>query len=102
MKLANVDLSSRLTVWLSDPKRIDVFARHVTRLIPQLLDSLEEHHLRRLVSEDLQEHARRINLGTLLREALLMLTMEKRHQALLEKLLRAADEYVTGLGGDLY
>ena len=94
-KLAGVDLAGNLAKWVSQPGRIDVFADYLTRLIPQLLDSLDEHHVRRLASGDLQEHAWYINIGPLLRQALIMLTAEKRHQMLLDKLLREADEYVT-------
>ena len=94
-KLAGVDLAGNLAKWVSEPGRIDVFADYLTRLIPQLLDSLDEHHVRRLASGDLQEHARYVNIGPLLRQALIMLTAEKRHQMLLDKLLREADEYVT-------
>jgi uncharacterized membrane-anchored protein YjiN (DUF445 family) len=94
-KLAGVDLAGNLAKWVSQPGRIDVFADYLTRLIPQLLDSLDEHHVRRLASGDLREHAWYINIGPLLRQALIMLTAEKRHQVLLDKLLREADEYVT-------
>lgn len=94
-KLAGVDLAGNLAEWLSQSRRIDVFADYLTRLIPQLLDSLDEHHVRRLTSGNLQEHARHINIGPLLRQALVMLTAEKRHHVLLDKLLREAEEYVT-------
>jgi uncharacterized membrane-anchored protein YjiN (DUF445 family) len=94
-KLADVDLAGNLAEWLSQPGRIDVFSDYLTRLIPQLLDSLDEHHLRRLASGDLREHARYINIGPLLQQAVIMLTAEKRHHVLLDKLLREADAYVT-------
>jgi uncharacterized membrane-anchored protein YjiN (DUF445 family) len=94
-KLAGVDLAGNLAKWVSQSGRIDVFADYLTRLIPQLLDSLDEHHVRRLASGDLQEHPWYINIGPLLRQTLIMLTAEKRHQVLLDKLLREADEYVT-------
>ncbi|MDE2366601.1 MAG: DUF445 domain-containing protein, partial [Betaproteobacteria bacterium] len=94
-KLVGVDLSGNFARWMSDPERTEVFADHVTRLIPQLLDSMDEHHMRRLVSDNLSEQAQRIDLGPLLGEIVAMLTAEKRHQVLLDKLLREADDYIT-------
>lgn len=94
-KLAGVDLSGNFARWMSDPERTEVFADHVTRLIPQLLDSMDEHHMRRLVADNLSKRAQRIDLGPLLGEIVAMLTAEKRHQVLLDKLLREADDYIT-------
>jgi uncharacterized membrane-anchored protein YjiN (DUF445 family) len=94
-KLASVDLSGKLATWLSEQGRTDLFADYVTRLIPELLDSMDERHVQRFVSAGMLEKAARIDLGPLLGEAVVMLTAEKRHQRLLDKLLREADEYVT-------
>ncbi len=94
-KLAGADMSGKLARWLSDPQRTDAVAAHVTRLIPQLLDSVDERHARRLVSGGLAHGAQRIDLGPLLAEVVAMLTAEKRHQIVLDKLLHEADEYIT-------
>lgn len=94
-KLARVDLSGKLATWLSQQGRTDLFADYVTRLIPELLDSVDERHVQRFVSAGMLEKAARVDLGPLLGEAVVMLTAEKRHQRLLDKLLREADEYVT-------
>jgi uncharacterized membrane-anchored protein YjiN (DUF445 family) len=94
-KLASVDLSGKLATWLSEQGRTDLFADYVTRLIPELLDSMDERHVQRFVSAGMLEKAARVDLGPLLGEAVMMLTAEKRHQRLLDKLLREADEYVT-------
>lgn len=94
-KLASVDLSGKLAAWLSEQGRTDLFADYVTRLIPELLDSLDERHVQRFVSTGMLEKAARADLGPLLGEAVVMLTGEKRHQRLLDELLREADEYVT-------
>ena len=94
-KLANVDLSGELARWLADDARIATLADHVTYLIPLLLDSVEEHHVRRFVSDSVSKRAPRINLGPLLGEAVTMLVSEKRHQILLDSLLHEADEYVS-------
>ncbi len=94
-KLAKVDLSEKLARWLTDEARIAIFADHMTQLIPQLLDSVDEHDVRRVVSASTSGQAPRINLGPLLGELVAMLASEKRHQALLDSLLREADEYVS-------
>jgi len=94
-KLASVDLSGKLATWLSEQGRTDLFADYVTRLIPELLDSMDERHMQRLVSGGMLEKVARVDLGPLLGEAVMMLTAEKRHQRLLDKLLLEADEYVT-------
>ena len=41
-KLAGSDICSRLARWLSDPQRTEAIAGHVTRLVPQLLDSVDD------------------------------------------------------------
>ncbi|MBA4143478.1 MAG: DUF445 domain-containing protein [Nitrosospira sp.] len=94
-KLTGVDMSGNLARWLSAPERADVFADHVTRLVPELLDSVGDHDVRRFVSGSLANRAERIDLGPLLGEAVAMLTAEKRHQVLLDKMLREADDYIT-------
>jgi uncharacterized membrane-anchored protein YjiN (DUF445 family) len=94
-KLEGADMSGRLARWLSEPQRAEAIAGHVTRLIPQLLDSVDDHDVRRFVSGSLAHGAQRIDLGPLLGEVVAMLTGENRHQVLLDKLLREADEYIT-------
>lgn len=94
-KLTGVDLSGKLAQWLSAPERTEVFADRVISLIPQLLGSVDGHQVQHFVSDSVSRRARGINLGPLLGEVVAMLTAEKRHQALLDKLLRAADEYVS-------
>jgi uncharacterized membrane-anchored protein YjiN (DUF445 family) len=94
-KLAGADMCGKLARWLSEPERTDAIAGHVTRLIPQLLDSVDDQDVRRFVSGSLAHGAQRIDLGPLLGEVVAMLTAEKRHQILLDKLLREADEYIT-------
>ena len=86
-KLAGADMSGKLARWLSDPQRTEAIAAHVTRLIPQLLDSVDDRDVRRFVSGGLAHGAQRIDLGPLLAEVVAMLTAEKRHQILLDKLL---------------
>jgi uncharacterized membrane-anchored protein YjiN (DUF445 family) len=94
-KLEGADMSGKLARWLSEPQRTEAIAGHVTRLIPQLLDSVDDHDVRRFVSGSLAHGAQRIDLGPLLGEVVAMLTGENRHQVLLDKLLREADEYIT-------
>jgi uncharacterized membrane-anchored protein YjiN (DUF445 family) len=94
-KLTGVDLSGRLAQWLSAPERTEVFADRVISLIPQLLGSVDGHQVRHFVSDSVSKRAQGINLGPLLGEVVTMLTAEKRHQVLLDKLLRAADEYIS-------
>ncbi len=94
-KLAGADMAGKLARWLSDPERAEVFADHATRLVPQLLESIDDHDVQRFVSGSLADRAERIELGPLLGEAVRMLTAEKRHQVLLDKLLHEADEYIT-------
>jgi uncharacterized membrane-anchored protein YjiN (DUF445 family) len=94
-KLEGADMSGRLARWLSEPQRAEAIAGHVTRLIPQLLDSVDDRDVRRFVSGSLAHGAQRIDLGPLLGEVVAMLTGENRHQVLLDKLLREADEYIT-------
>ncbi len=94
-KLAGVDLSGNLARWLSDPSRTEIFADRLIRLTPQLLESVEDHDIRRFVSDSLSKRAQHFDLGPLLGEVVLMLTAEKRHQVLLDKLLRETDDYIT-------
>jgi uncharacterized membrane-anchored protein YjiN (DUF445 family) len=94
-KLEGADMSGRLARWLSEPQRAEAIAGHVTRLVPQLLDSVDDRDVRHFVSGRLAHGAERIDLGPLLGEVVAMLTGENRHQVLLDKLLREADEYIT-------
>ena len=94
-KLTGTDLSGKLAHWLSAPERTEVFADRVVSLIPQLLGAVGGHQVQHFVSDSVSKRVRGINLGPLLGEVVTMLTAERRHQVLLDKLLRAADEYVS-------
>src|SRR6476661_342850 len=94
-KLTGVDLSGKLAQWLSEPERTAMFADRVISLIPQLLGSVDGHHVQHFVSDSVSKRAHGINIGPLLGELVTMLTAEKRHQVLLDKLLRTADEYIS-------
>jgi uncharacterized membrane-anchored protein YjiN (DUF445 family) len=94
-KLTGVDLSGKLAQWLSEPKHAEVFAGRAISLIPHLLGSVDGHHVQHFVSDSVSKRAHGINIGPLLGEVVAMLTAEKRHQVLLDKLLRTADEYIS-------
>jgi uncharacterized membrane-anchored protein YjiN (DUF445 family) len=94
-KLTGTDLSGKLAHWLSAPERTEVFADRVVSLIPQLLGAVGGHQVQHFVSDSVSKRVRGINLGPLLGEVVTMLTAERRHQVLLDKLLRGADEYVS-------
>jgi len=90
-KLAEIDFAQMMADWLADERRSAGLSRFVLRLAPQAIGALENSGLRDFVSNRLTEQIERVQVAPLAADMLSALTADRRHQQLLDELLRMLD-----------
>lgn len=88
-KLEEVDFAQLVADWLSDSRRAAELSRFVGRLAPQALSAVEGSGLGVFVSRRLHEQVDKIKIAPFAAELLGSLTADRRHQKLLDQMLRA-------------
>jgi uncharacterized membrane-anchored protein YjiN (DUF445 family) len=94
-KLREVDFASFIADWLSDRKRSGDLARFLLRLLPEALSASETSGLKTFVTRRVMTQLQSINLAPLAAGTLRAFIGERRHQALLDDLLRAVHGALT-------
>ena len=96
-KLADVDLAGHAAGWLKQAGRATALAANVGDLLPQMLDAVEEEDVSHFISEHLVARLREIEAAPLAGELIGLLTENRRHQEIMDALLKSAsrllDEY---------
>jgi uncharacterized membrane-anchored protein YjiN (DUF445 family) len=87
-KLREVDAPGRVATWLSDPANAQQVANHVSNLLGHGLKALDDEPVRHFVHATVVDRLTRLDASHLAGELLGMLTAGRRHQALLDDLLR--------------
>ena len=90
-KLAEVDFAQLMADWLADEKRSRALSGFVARLVPQAVGALERSGLRDFVSRRIGEQLEKVEIAPLAADLLGTLTADRRHQQLLDELLRLVD-----------
>lgn len=93
-KLADADLAGGLARWLKRPKTADLIAVRISRVLPTLLDALDDDDLRRLLHTTVTGRLERVQLAPLAGDALGLLTKDGRHRPLVDELLEHAADVV--------
>src|SRR3954463_9966574 len=94
-KLRQVDFASFIAEWLSDAKRSGGLARFVLRLLPDAISASETSGLKTFVTRRVMTQLQSINLAPLAAGTLRAFIEERRHQGLLDDLLRAVHGALT-------
>jgi len=89
-KLADVDFARHVAGWLEQEGRAAALAAYVTDLLPQMLDAVEDEDVSRFISEQLLARVREIDAAPLAGELIGLLTQNRRHQEIMDALLRSA------------
>lgn len=90
-RLAEVDFARLMADWLADGRRSHALSGFVARLAPQAIRALERSGLRDFVSRRIAEQIERVEIAPLAADMLGALTADRRHQQLLDELLRLID-----------
>jgi uncharacterized membrane-anchored protein YjiN (DUF445 family) len=94
-KLRQVDFAGAASEWLRDPERSDRLARFILRLMPEALRTVEDSGLRSFLARRLVDQIEAVELAPLAAELLTAFTYDRRHQRLLDEVLRALNQLMT-------
>jgi uncharacterized membrane-anchored protein YjiN (DUF445 family) len=91
-KLRQVDFASFISDWLCDRKRSADLARFVLRLLPEAVSATETSGLMNFVTRRVTAQLQSIDLAPLAAGTLRAFVQERRHQGLLDDILRVVDQ----------
>src|SRR5436305_1810301 len=94
-KLREVDFASFIADWLGDRKRSEDLARFLLRLLPEAISASESSGLKTFITRRVMTQLQSINLAPLAAGTLRAFIEERRHQGLLDDLLRAVHGALT-------
>jgi len=94
-KLHEVDFGSFIADWLRDRKRSDDLARFALRLLPEAFAATESSGLMTFITRRMISQLQAIDLAPLAAGTLRAFVAERRHQALLDDLMRIVHDTLT-------
>src|SRR5712672_2058246 len=94
-KLRQIDFGSFLADWLRDRKRSDDLARFTLRLLPEAVSATETSGLMTFITRRMTTQLQSIDLAPLVAGTLRAFVQERRHQGLLDDILRAVHRTLT-------
>src|SRR3982074_1927612 len=94
-KLRQVDFGSFVADWLRDRKRSDDLARFALRLLPEAISAGETSGLKTFITRRVMTQLQSIDLAPLVAGTLRAFVQERRHQGLLDDILRAVHQTLT-------
>ena len=87
-KLKEVDFAALVADWLAEERRARGLSRFVARLVPQMLAAIESSELRGFVAQRVLDQVGKVRLAPLAADLLSTFTAERRHQRILDELLK--------------
>ena len=101
-KLRSIDPARLVADWLSIPANADAVARRVVRMLPHMINAIDDRDFRAFVGELLGRHLAEIELAPLLGRALAVLTANGFHETLLDRLLDFCRQFLEDREEQLY
>jgi uncharacterized membrane-anchored protein YjiN (DUF445 family) len=94
-KLRQVDFGSFIADWLRERKRSDDLARFALRLLPEAFSATETSGLMTFITRRMASQLQSIDLAPLVAGTLRAFVAERRHQVLLDDLMRVVHDTLT-------
>lgn len=88
-KLREVDFAGEIAAWLSDRQHADSLSRFLVRLVPQIIQTVDEQGLVRFATQRVTGQLARTDIAPLLGNVLEVFTREGRHHKLLDDVIGA-------------
>jgi uncharacterized membrane-anchored protein YjiN (DUF445 family) len=98
-KLRQVDTAQALAGWLASRENSHAVASAVGDLIPAVLDGLEDDEVRQFLDRAFTPHLLGLNVSRIAGNLLMLLTRDDRHQAFLDRALRALEGWLVAKEG---
>lgn len=93
-KLREIDFAGEMSTWLADPARARSLSRFIVRLVPQLLETIDERGLVRFASERVTGQLAQTDIAPLVGDVMTSFTKEGRHQQLLDEVITAMHRFL--------
>jgi uncharacterized membrane-anchored protein YjiN (DUF445 family) len=93
-KLAGMRLAERALRWLADPAHARMLARQAATGLARSAEAIPDEHATRLIAETLSERVRATRVAPIIGNVLEMVTVDSRHQELLDDALALARQAV--------
>ncbi len=101
-KLRSVDPARLVADWSSMPANADAVARRLGRMLPHVIDAIDDRDFRVFISEALGRHLAEVELAPLLGRAIAVLTSNGFHEIALDRLLDFCREFLEEREEQLY
>lgn len=101
-KLRSIDPARLVADWLSTPANADAIARRLVRMLPYLIDAIDDRDFRVFVGEELGRRLADMELAPLLGRAIVVLTANGFHETLLDRLVDFCREFLEERQEQLY
>lgn len=94
-KLKEVDFAALVADWLSDRHRAEGLSRFVGRLVPKMLQAIEDTGLREFATRRMIERVGKVEVAPLAAELLSAFTEDRRHQRLFDELIKSIGAFLS-------
>ncbi len=101
-KLRSIDPACLVADWLAAPANADAIARRLVRMLPHVINTIDDRDFRAFIGESLGRHLAEIETAPLLGRALAVLTANGFHEILLDRLLDFCREFLEQREEQLY
>lgn len=101
-KLRSIDPARLVADWLSMPANADAIARRLVRMLPHVINAIDDRDFRVFIGEALGRHLAEVELAPLLGRAITVLTANGFHETLLDRALDFCREFLQEREEHLY
>ncbi|TMJ68628.1 MAG: DUF445 domain-containing protein, partial [Alphaproteobacteria bacterium] len=101
-KLRSIDPARLVADWLSAPANADAIARRLVRMLPHMVNAIDDRDFRAFIGEALGRHLAEVEIAPLLGRAITVLTANGFHETLLDRLLDFCREFLEEREEQLY
>jgi uncharacterized membrane-anchored protein YjiN (DUF445 family) len=101
-KLRSIDPARLVADWLAAPANANAIARRLVRMLPHIINAIEDRDFRVFIGESLGRHLAQIEAAPLLGRAIAVLTASGFHETLLDRLLDFCREFLEEREEQLY
>lgn len=93
-KLRQIDFAGEFSHWLSSRSRSESLSRFVVRLVPQLLQAIDDKQMVHFATERVTGQIAKTDIAPVLGNVMQTFTKDGRHQKLLDDLIRALHNFL--------
>ena len=101
-KLRSIDPARLVADWLSAPANADAIARRLVRMLPHMVNAIDDRDFRAFIGEALGRHLAEVEMAPLLGRVITVLTANGFHETLLDRLLDFCREFLEEREEQLY